>query len=695
MPKIKNAPTAEGGYFDPHNHFTGILPYRVLALLTAEGAQFLRLWKDASPFASALAHLDDRAIEDFLAHHTVDTAGPLKPPHAEEAADRKALSTALHDLETRLVFLQNFSLHWGMAVLPDGDKARLAENAGTIQKTLLEGDVQLDKLLTGKIAKLAATMKLGRPSPAALLELLNEINGMSVPLDAEYETGLPRLVRHVNQNVLTATPQNDYDSAYVARGLLAVEPADLLAAGMRELERQNIVYSEQSVPLWTLTGRFKDVAADAVEAAGVTVRWLPMLAGSFLGWIGGSHEPAEATVRTMLRLRDSPPDDVEPPLALRCIAGHLPRPYADWALRWAEFAPMPWPERRRPAMHEDLGEWIDRLRSAIRHEVRYATGFDIASPERTWYTPDGGRQLERILRMTFEVAREQRRPLVAHIHVGEGYPAFADTSKATLEPTAKRSSQSGLRILYDTRTKLPAHYLCTENNVEQTLRAVLRLREALSREEGGRALSDFDRYVRVRFGHVTHASVVQAQQMAEANIWADVNLTSNLATGALSFPEVGVGAIQAPRNPGVLKRAVELVSSDENAGLFAHHALVTLLTCGVPTVLGTDGSGVEHSDMTREYALAEALLRLTAERVDRRTFTLLSSAKREMPLVLSDAARESLKRRLSIGRLYENQSLHHEWTESWTQVPPPRTSPSADGLAATLHKAFLNAAADK
>ena len=658
MPKIKNASTAEGGYFDPHNHFTGILPYRVLALLTDEGALLLRRWRETSPFESALTSLDTLAVEDFLANRTLkDMAEPLRPPYAEEDAGRRTLSTALYDLETRLVFLQNFSLHWGMAALPS--KVR------PVEKTLLDGDVQLDKLLTGKIARLAATMKIARPDPVALLELIDEINRMGISPD---EAGLPEVIRQVSRNVLTATPRNDFDSAYIARGFLTIEPADLLSAGMRELKRQNIVYSEQSLPLWTLR-KETEQAAEAVEkaeASGVVVRWLPMLAGSFLGWVGESH----AEARTMLRLRSSPADG-SPSVELRCIAGHMPKPYSEWVLRWADFAPMPWPAARR-TMHEDLGDWIEHLRTAIRHQVRYSTGFDIAGPERTWYTPEGGRQLERILRMTFEVAREQRRPLVAHIHVGEGYPAFADTAPATA-----RHSPS-LNILYDKQTRLPAHYLCAENNVEQTLRAVLRLRAALSREEGGRALTDFDRYVHVRLGHVTHASVLQAHQMANANIWADVNLTSNLATGVLS-----VDASQS-----LLKNAVELVSAPENASLLDHHALVTLLTCGVPTVLGTDGSGIEHSDMTREYALAEAILRVAAEKVERGTFSLLSSTKREMSLMLEDEARESLKQRLSIARLYENQALHHTWTESWTEIPSP---PASRPAAANLNNVFLDA----
>ncbi len=621
MSEIKDASTAAGGYFDPHNHFTGILPYGVLSMLTAEGVKLIARWRETS--SCDLGDLGDLAIEEFLAHHTADDS----------------LFAALHDLETRLLLMQNFSLHWGMTRL-----------SGTLQRTLLEGDVRLDKLLTGEIAGLASRMKVARPGDAALLTLIDAINA------AVLGDGLSNAVRHINENVLTATPHNDVDSAYVARGFLNVSSEDLMAAGVRELKRQNILCSEQSMPLWTLE---RDSAATAAASSeDVVVRWLPMLPGSFLGWIGGSHEPEEASERTILRLRTTPADDEPRGTDLTCVADHLPPPYRQWTLRWAEPAPMEWPEMNRPTMHEDLGAWIDRLRTALRYGVPYATGFDLTAPSRTWYTPEGARQVERVLRMTFEVAREQRRPLVAHIHVGEGAGG----------------------IVHDPKTNLPAHYLCAENNVEQMLRAVLRVRRSLSKEG---TLPAFDRFVRVRFGHVTHVSVIQAQQMAEAGIWADVNLPTS------SFLSPGPEA-----SPGLLKKATELIT--QNPGLFDHHALITLLSCGVRVMLGTGGGGIEHTDMPREYALAEAILRLNVERVDRGVFTLLSSAKRAMPLLLNREASNSLKHRLSIARLYENQAIHHTWTESWTEVPsPPAPAVPTGELGAELHSVFLDATAGR
>src|SRR5699024_11804350 len=45
------------------------------------------------------------------------------------------------------------------------------------------------------------------------------------------------------------------------------------------------------------------------------------------------------------------------------------------------------------------------------------------------------------------------------------------------------------------------------------------------------------------------------------------------------------------------------------AGVFGTHALKHLLMAGVRVMLGTDGAGVEHASMPREYALAASLIR--------------------------------------------------------------------------------------
>ncbi|MBO2448349.1 hypothetical protein J4573_14685 [Actinomadura barringtoniae] len=715
MPTIKRTAEGDGGYFDPHTHFSGIPHYRVLGRLTPDGDLLIQQWR-TKPLAGELNGASNEVIEDFLARHVIPPVTGtvpvhVKPPHKQDGEREKRLAGILYDLETRLLLMQVLGLGWGLGGLSAGDETRLAENAGTLIKIIRTGcDAVAAAVPEGEVRaelkELAKETSRKRPEQAAVERLAAAV--LTVPIEqteVAYE-GLPKVVRHVCQNALTATPQNDYDSAYVGRGLLPIAIPALLGAGMRELRRQNIQFSEQSVPVWSMTGKWREneAAATAVEQAeqqGVVVRWLPMLAGAFLGWVGDSHEYREDPSWSMLRLRDAAREkEVRPAgasgAALECLSTHLAGPYDDWTRRWAEFAPMPWPKRTKPTMHEEIAGWIDQMEAAVRYQVRYTTGFDIASPERTWYTRHGALLFERVLRMLFKVAREQRRPLVAHVHVGEGYPGFVDTDATDVRAAMKRKDQPGLRILYDPDTKLPAHYLCGENNVQQILNAVQRFRSALAKEEGGRALTDFDRYVRVRFGHVTHASLLQAQQMADAGIWADVNLSSNLATGALAFvQETEALSAQTGNVAGIIKQAATVVAQQPNAPLFKQHALVTLLTCGVPTVLGTDGGGIEHSEMSREYALAGAILANAAAEVDTGSFTILSSAKRPMLLKLDKVTKEALHRRLDVARLYEYQNAHHAWTESWERVPAPPTLPGIRDaeLDKTLHGVFLDAVA--
>ncbi|MBC2694035.1 MAG: hypothetical protein HF982_01890 [Desulfobacteraceae bacterium] len=106
----------------------------------------------------------------------------------------------------------------------------------------------------------------------------------------------------------------------------------------------------------------------------------------------------------------------------------------------------------------------------------------------------------------------------------------------------------------------------------------------------------------VRFGHVTHVTEKQAQEMAELGIRADVNLGSNLRTGSLSFLE----DLQDAQN----RRAVFGDWNKDWASLVDRgHGIEHLLTAGVKVALGSDGQGVEVTSINTEYHLAEEYLK--------------------------------------------------------------------------------------
>ena len=52
-----------------------------------------------------------------------------------------------------------------------------------------------------------------------------------------------------------------------------------------------------------------------------------------------------------------------------------------------------------------------------------------------------------------------------------------------------------------------------------------------------------------------------------------------------------------------------MLNSGYAAEILSNHALKYMLQAGVRTLLGTDGGGVEHSDIAREYMLAKELVR--------------------------------------------------------------------------------------
>src|SRR5699024_5530861 len=98
---------------------------------------------------------------------------------------------------------------------------------------------------------------------------------------------------------------------------------------------------------------------------------------------------------------------------------------------------------------------------------------------------------------------------------------------------------------------------------------------------------------------------------------------SNIATGAWSFADM-------PNEPAIVQRVAATAAdpatnfelndlpgflipdptdAEAVAGVLGNHPLKYLLMAHVRVMLGTDGAGVEHSSMPREYALATSLIR--------------------------------------------------------------------------------------
>ncbi|MCS6763746.1 MAG: hypothetical protein MO853_06930 [Candidatus Protistobacter heckmanni] len=126
-----------------------------------------------------------------------------------------------------------------------------------------------------------------------------------------------------------------------------------------------------------------------------------------------------------------------------------------------------------------------------------------------------------------------------------------------------------------------------------------------------------------RFGHVTHADPQLAQRLAHEGIEADVNLDSNISTGAYSLQMMSDSRglqfeleryLSFRGNNFALNDfpALLIPRPDDDTGVgrvLGNAALKYLLQAGVRVLLGGDGAGVEHAELPRQYALAASLIR--------------------------------------------------------------------------------------
>jgi hypothetical protein len=125
----------------------------------------------------------------------------------------------------------------------------------------------------------------------------------------------------------------------------------------------------------------------------------------------------------------------------------------------------------------------------------------------------------------------------------------------------------------------------------------------------------------IRFGHATHTTVEQAERMKKLGIYADINLGSNLRTGAIAYIEdleftsanTEQEIQQLDKSRQKLMERIKKANGqwNQNAGelIQKEHGLANLLRVGVKVVLGTDGQGVEVTLIEDEYELLEHYLR--------------------------------------------------------------------------------------
>lgn len=529
------AVTLAGGtqvrYFDAHNHFTGILPYRAYADLPA----FIR---SLSHPAQRVPYTDRLALYRYLRN--------VWYPKQGAALDDRPFSPS------------------------DGQRYALGARA-------------------------------------ALLVYQNRVAGSTVDLDG------------VLERVLTATPWSEFDSAYAFRGGPASEylrqrfyggswhrlEADLCKATVLDLAATHIADSEQSLPFiggWHFQNGYSDKLATIACVM---------------------NAPRDSSVTTALHAMRKPMPIVKFVLMTHTSQlATLPggETYSEWS-KSGNCQPVPLPKAliTTPKTIENALLGLNDAGKPIVSEAQRSlffdsvVGIDTAGPETTCFTGDGMAYYDRLAAAVYDAAKARRAlgwrgKLLVHTHVGEG-ASIKFSPKTPAEPWTFAGVFGSLP---------PAR-----TNDEQAHENVAMLLRAVATFE--KAHPDAHDYVIFRFAHDTWADRAQAAQMRDEGVEADVNLESNVATGAYPLSRMPLGLplimrfwiapeVANERSNFALNDLLGvLVRNPENVrqvgGILGNTPLKYMLEEHVRCLLGTDADGVEHSDIVKEYEYAGSLIR--------------------------------------------------------------------------------------
>lgn len=432
--------------------------------------------------------------------------------------------------------------------------------------------------------------------------------------------GLPaKALEGALERIFTATPYTEFDSAYAFHGPASEwlertyynDDAEALGealctAGVLELARTHITRSEQSISF---------IGGWRFDATGYSPRMQSILCSA--------RKPRELAA-TFARLHETPP---RVRVILMTHTDQLGENAAGDAYETFEHTgrchAVPLPSALRLGPDQMYDALLGRNRSGrdvIPADARTdffdtLVGIDTAGPEMTCFSPAGMAYYEALVDAVYRAAHARRAlgwrgKLLVHTHVGEGFTAYYARTPPP-QPWTFSSVFASVPVLAG---NVVTNAAAPRANIGMLIGAVAQVRHAHP---------DLDDYVVIRFGHVAHATLAQAEAMARLHIEADINLDSNLATGAWSFADMPDGAVATqraarvaarPRSNAALNDLSELLIPDPGdaqvvASVLGAHPLKYMLMAHVRVMLGSDGEGVEHSSMPRKYALAGSLIR--------------------------------------------------------------------------------------
>ena len=221
---------------------------------------------------------------------------------------------------------------------------------------------------------------------------------------------------------------------------------------------------------------------------------------------------------------------------------------------------------------------------------RDVKGLDIAGPEAFRFDDKGKERMLYVVNRLAETARERGTPLVFRPHVGEGVNDVV-AGEAYGRDHSRQVTKDGELT----------HYARAHANIDAVLDVLeTYVAQPENRSLGGRLPPELI----VRFGHGTHTTPEQAARMAQLGVMVEVNLVSNVQSGAVAANKPTPGEQDTARHG-------PKPTFDEDLGRpvsFDDHALATLVFNDVEVLLCTDGHSVMTTTMAKEFEFATTIM---------------------------------------------------------------------------------------
>jgi hypothetical protein len=234
---------------------------------------------------------------------------------------------------------------------------------------------------------------------------------------------------------------------------------------------------------------------------------------------------------------------------------------------------------------EDFDKTVEALvKQTERGDI---VGVDIAGAEHYAFDAEGQARFEHLYAALQEAALKRGEPIVLRPHVGEG---------ANDMVPGKHFQRDSDRQVRNDRLWSLSGAVRAEDNLDRLIKSL----QKFAGPDG-----KLPPEVIVRFGHATHATPEQAREMAKLGIIAEVNLQSNVETGA-SAQRGPADAQHDYQSDGSANPLHD--GSVHHDGNLEDHALTTLILNDVPIVLSTDGASVMSTNMANEYARAKQII---------------------------------------------------------------------------------------